>query len=229
MQLPPALRARLVGGPGAAEPLPVVRDPAAGRAPFRFVARKVRFPREHEFFEDGDVQRHLYLQDVLTQVAEEPQRSSTSAWWKAARRSSRPVLPGRTTWCGSICTLQTSGLTNPGKAEDWPHRGHVCPCRPKPLAVAASSQKGTPWKCVLLRTWPSPGGPPVRAGPWRHAWRSGLTAAGFLLPYVSVKAQPEGLKAPRRETSASDGLREANVPLRPLSSLRAGTRLPFAR
>ncbi|XP_037660325.1 zinc finger protein 511 isoform X3 [Choloepus didactylus] len=75
MQLPPALRARLVGGPGAAEPLPVVRDPAAGRAPFRFVARKVRFPREHEFFEDGDVQRHLYLQDVLTQVAEEPQRS----------------------------------------------------------------------------------------------------------------------------------------------------------
>ncbi|XP_076982564.1 zinc finger protein 511 [Tamandua tetradactyla] len=74
MQLPPALRARLAGGPVAAEPLPVVRDPAAATAPFRFAARLVRFPREHEFFEDGDVQRHLYLQDVLTQVAEEPER-----------------------------------------------------------------------------------------------------------------------------------------------------------
>ncbi|XP_029776591.1 zinc finger protein 511, partial [Suricata suricatta] len=34
----------------------------------------VRFPREHEFFEDGDVLRHLYLQDVLTQVTEAPER-----------------------------------------------------------------------------------------------------------------------------------------------------------
>ncbi|XP_045709832.1 zinc finger protein 511 isoform X2 [Phyllostomus hastatus] len=74
MQLPPALHARLVAGPGAAEPLPVERDPAAGATPFRFAARLVRFPREHEFFEDGDVQRHLYLQDVLTQVAEAPER-----------------------------------------------------------------------------------------------------------------------------------------------------------
>ncbi|XP_007935064.2 zinc finger protein 511 [Orycteropus afer afer] len=74
MQLPPALRARLAEGPGAAEPLPVVRDPAAGAAPFRFAARLVRFPREHEFFEEGDVQRHLYLQDVFTQVAEAPER-----------------------------------------------------------------------------------------------------------------------------------------------------------
>ncbi|KAM4838635.1 zinc finger protein 511 [Urocitellus parryii] len=75
MLLPAALRARLAGTPGAAEPLPVERDPAAGAAPFRFVARPVRLPREHELFEDGDVQRHLYLQDVLTQVAEEPERS----------------------------------------------------------------------------------------------------------------------------------------------------------
>ncbi|XP_075390638.1 zinc finger protein 511 isoform X2 [Tenrec ecaudatus] len=74
MQLPPALGARLAKGPGAAEPLPVERDPVAGKAPFRFAARRVRFPREHEFFEDGDVQRHLYLQDVLTQVAEAPER-----------------------------------------------------------------------------------------------------------------------------------------------------------
>ncbi|XP_006147010.1 zinc finger protein 511 [Tupaia chinensis] len=74
MQLPPALHARLAAGPGAAEPLPVERNPAAGAAPFRFAARLVRFPRDHEFFEDGDVQRHLYLQDVLTQVAEMPER-----------------------------------------------------------------------------------------------------------------------------------------------------------
>ncbi|XP_024903310.1 zinc finger protein 511 [Pteropus alecto] len=60
--------------PGAPDPLPVERDPAAGTKPFRFAARRVRFPREHEFFEDGDVQRHLYLQDVFTQVAEAPER-----------------------------------------------------------------------------------------------------------------------------------------------------------
>ncbi|KAM5271870.1 zinc finger protein 511 [Ctenodactylus gundi] len=75
MWLPSALRARLAGAPGAAEPLPVERSPAAGAAPFRFVARSVRFPREHAFFEDGDVQRHLYLEDVLTQVAAAPERS----------------------------------------------------------------------------------------------------------------------------------------------------------
>ncbi|XP_058400327.1 zinc finger protein 511 [Diceros bicornis minor] len=74
MQLPPALHARLAGAPGAAEPLPVERNPKAGAAPFRFMARLVRFPREHEFFEEGDVQRHLYLQDVLTQVAGEPEK-----------------------------------------------------------------------------------------------------------------------------------------------------------
>ncbi|XP_043330997.1 zinc finger protein 511 isoform X2 [Cervus canadensis] len=74
MQLPPALHARLAGAPGAAAPLPVQRDHLAGNAPFRFAARQVRFPREHEFFEDGDVQRHLYLQDVITQVAAEPER-----------------------------------------------------------------------------------------------------------------------------------------------------------
>lgn len=51
MQLSPALYSRLVGAPGAAEPLPVERDPAAGAPPFRFAARRVRFPRDHEFFE----------------------------------------------------------------------------------------------------------------------------------------------------------------------------------
>ncbi|XP_032464814.1 zinc finger protein 511 isoform X1 [Phocoena sinus] len=74
MQLPPALHARLAGAPGPAEPLPVERDPAARTAPFRFAPRPVRFPREHDFFEEGDVQRHLYLQDVLTQVGGAPER-----------------------------------------------------------------------------------------------------------------------------------------------------------
>lgn len=51
MLLPPALYSRLAGEPGAAEPLPVERNPAAGAAPFRFAPRPVRFPRDHEFFE----------------------------------------------------------------------------------------------------------------------------------------------------------------------------------
>lgn len=51
MQLPSALHARLVAGPGATDPLPVARDPSAGAAPFRFAARRVRFPRDHDFFE----------------------------------------------------------------------------------------------------------------------------------------------------------------------------------
>lgn len=51
MLLPPALYSRLAGTPGAAEPLPVERSPAAGAAPFRFTPRPVRFPRDHEFFE----------------------------------------------------------------------------------------------------------------------------------------------------------------------------------
>ncbi|KAK7804550.1 zinc finger protein 511 [Microtus ochrogaster] len=75
MLLPPSLYSRLAGAPGAAEPLPVERNPAAGAAPFRFTPRPVHFPRDHEFFEDGDVQRHLYLQDMLTQVSETPEKS----------------------------------------------------------------------------------------------------------------------------------------------------------
>ncbi|XP_073934107.1 zinc finger protein 511 isoform X8 [Castor canadensis] len=55
MLLPPAVSARLAGAPGTAEPLPVERDPAAGAPPFRFAARPVRFPRDHEFFEGARV------------------------------------------------------------------------------------------------------------------------------------------------------------------------------
>ncbi|XP_007533757.1 zinc finger protein 511 isoform X1 [Erinaceus europaeus] len=74
MQLPPAVPARLAGASGAAEPLAVERDPRAGSAPFLFAARRLHFPRDHAFFEEGDVQRHLYLQDVLAQVTECPER-----------------------------------------------------------------------------------------------------------------------------------------------------------
>ncbi|XP_049992746.1 zinc finger protein 511 isoform X2 [Alexandromys fortis] len=175
MLLPPSLYSRLAGAPGAAEPLPVERNPAAGAAPFRFTPRPVHFPRDHEFFEDGDVQRHLYLQDMLTQVSETPEKSmvpeftcqvagccqvfaaledyqhhyhmlhgntcslcsrafpsghlldvhilewhdslfqilaqSTSAWWKAAQRSSRPAKTGRIT-----CPAMPAAAEPPARA-----------------------------------------------------------------------------------------------------------------
>ncbi|XP_053547637.1 zinc finger protein 511 [Bombina bombina] len=37
---------------------------------FTFTPRRVCFTREHDFFEDGDVHRHLYLQDMLTNLGE---------------------------------------------------------------------------------------------------------------------------------------------------------------
>ncbi|XP_013358504.1 PREDICTED: zinc finger protein 511 isoform X2 [Chinchilla lanigera] len=147
MLLPSALRARLAGAPGAAEPLPVERSPAARAAPFGFVPRPVRFPREHEFFEDGDVQRHLYLQDVITQVAEAPEKSRswqkdktcTSAWLKAAVRNSRIPRTGRIT-CpsmpGAIADLSTRTLADDGDAME------VCPS-PMTLSSAPVSEKRT--------------------------------------------------------------------------------------
>ncbi|KAL2769072.1 zinc finger protein 511, partial [Daubentonia madagascariensis] len=50
------------------------RPRGRGRAPSSSPRAWYASPREHEFFEDGDVQRHLYLQDVLSQVAEAPER-----------------------------------------------------------------------------------------------------------------------------------------------------------
>lgn len=43
-----------------------------------FTAGRIGFRREHEFFEDGDVHRHLYLQDILTGVREVEERSRVS-------------------------------------------------------------------------------------------------------------------------------------------------------
>ncbi|XP_053306610.1 zinc finger protein 511 [Spea bombifrons] len=43
-----------------------------------FTARRVRFGREHEFFEDGDIHRHLYLQGVLTSIREVEEKPKVS-------------------------------------------------------------------------------------------------------------------------------------------------------
>uniref|UniRef100_A0A8C0ZLQ3 Uncharacterized protein n=1 Tax=Castor canadensis TaxID=51338 RepID=A0A8C0ZLQ3_CASCN len=118
MLLPPAVSARLAGAPGTAEPLPVERDPAAGAPPFRFAARPVRFPRDHEFFEDGDVQRHLYLQDVLTQVAEAPERSSPAVSGAEAGLSARTQEDDGTPWKSArnpLCRLPVGGPTATGQ------------------------------------------------------------------------------------------------------------------
>ncbi|XP_051820807.1 zinc finger protein 511-like [Antechinus flavipes] len=78
MQLPPGLEGRLGPAPAGSLseslPLPVLRHPAAGAAPFRFAPRTQCLPRGHPLFEDGDVQRHAYLQDVITQVCQVPER-----------------------------------------------------------------------------------------------------------------------------------------------------------
>ncbi|XP_027724516.1 zinc finger protein 511-like [Vombatus ursinus] len=84
MQLPPGLPGRLgsgpAGGPSESPPLPVLRHPAAGAAPFRFAPRARSLPRGHPLFEDGDVQRHAYLQDVITQVSQVPERPRVAAF-----------------------------------------------------------------------------------------------------------------------------------------------------
>ncbi|XP_072495558.1 zinc finger protein 511-like [Notamacropus eugenii] len=84
MQLPPGLQGRLgpgpARGPSESPTLPVLRHPAAGGAPFRFAPRAQSLPRRHPLFEDGDVQRHAYLQDVITQVSQAPERPRVAAF-----------------------------------------------------------------------------------------------------------------------------------------------------
>ncbi|KAG7462521.1 hypothetical protein MATL_G00185670 [Megalops atlanticus] len=39
-------------------------------SPFNFTPQRIRINKDHELFEDGDIHRHLYLQDVATSTAE---------------------------------------------------------------------------------------------------------------------------------------------------------------
>ncbi|XP_029465452.1 zinc finger protein 511 isoform X2 [Rhinatrema bivittatum] len=50
----------------------------AGAALCRFTPRRIRFHKEHAFFEDGDIHRHLYLQDIFTSVSEVTERPKVS-------------------------------------------------------------------------------------------------------------------------------------------------------
>lgn len=75
--IPPELLA-VLSGPAVLslpEPLPVQKSP--GRAG-TFTPRTVHFPRDHRFFEDGDVYRHLYLEDVLMGIGEVEKKAKVS-------------------------------------------------------------------------------------------------------------------------------------------------------
>lgn len=154
MQLPPALHVRLAGAAGAAEPLPVERDPAAGAAPFTFAARQVRFPREHEFFE-----------------VREPRRE------RAVVRGGASAL-GAGLWAGprarggagagadfSVKELRLragprAGAGGPGRVGGVRAHGAVS-CR-------TGTCSGTSTSRMCLRRWPGhPRGPGERSGPAR--------------------------------------------------------------
>ncbi|XP_050816269.1 zinc finger protein 511 isoform X1 [Gopherus flavomarginatus] len=74
MLLPPELSVSL----RVERPVLPVRPRTPPRAPFCFFPSRLRFHRQHEFFEDGDIHRHLYLQDILTNVTEVTERSKVS-------------------------------------------------------------------------------------------------------------------------------------------------------
>ncbi|XP_073934103.1 zinc finger protein 511 isoform X3 [Castor canadensis] len=232
MLLPPAVSARLAGAPGTAEPLPVERDPAAGAPPFRFAARPVRFPRDHEFFEDGDVQRHLYLQDVLTQVAEAPERSRV------------PEFTCHVAGCcqvfaaledyqhhyhvmhGNACSLCSRAFPSSHLLE-----AHILEWHDSLFQILAERQDmyqclvvGCPEKfktsqdrkdhmlCQELRQACQPEPRRMMGTPWKSARNplcrlpvGGPTATGFLLPSALARVHLEGFKAPRRETNTADG------------------------
>uniref|UniRef100_A0A3Q2QCA8 Zinc finger protein 511 n=1 Tax=Fundulus heteroclitus TaxID=8078 RepID=A0A3Q2QCA8_FUNHE len=70
-----------------------------GENPFTFCPQLLRLHRDHELFEDGDVLRHMYLQDLLISEAEEP---AAAAAWRPA--SASPARPPAVSWlwlCGS--------------------------------------------------------------------------------------------------------------------------------
>uniref|UniRef100_A0A8C4K6A2 Uncharacterized protein n=1 Tax=Dromaius novaehollandiae TaxID=8790 RepID=A0A8C4K6A2_DRONO len=92
------------GSPAGTTPAPAPAPAAAARSP----------PRR-SYLPDGDVHRHLYLQDVLTSVTEVAERSNTNAWWKAAQRSSRAAKTERITWSPFTFILLTFDLIDQKK------------------------------------------------------------------------------------------------------------------
>ncbi|XP_072281336.1 zinc finger protein 511 [Pyxicephalus adspersus] len=75
--IPPELLAALSSPAALSLPKPLPVQENTGRAG-TFTPSTVRFSRDHDFFEDGDVHRHLYLEDVLTGIGEVEQRPKVS-------------------------------------------------------------------------------------------------------------------------------------------------------
>ncbi|XP_064924211.1 zinc finger protein 511 [Columba livia] len=79
LPLPPGLRRRLQEGPGPPPPpAPPPPPPPPPAPPFAFTPRRLRLGLHHPLLEDGDVHRHLYLQGVLTSLAEVAERPKVS-------------------------------------------------------------------------------------------------------------------------------------------------------
>ncbi|XP_066535773.1 zinc finger protein 511 [Hoplias malabaricus] len=58
--------------------LPSLRGEAENTSPFTFTPVALRLHHDDELFEDGDVHRHLYLQDLITNFTDEPQAPNVS-------------------------------------------------------------------------------------------------------------------------------------------------------
>ncbi|NXN31937.1 ZN511 protein, partial [Nycticryphes semicollaris] len=77
--LPADLHRRLRGtSPAPLSPTPPSQVPAPPSSPFAFASRCLRLGPHHPLLEDGDVHRHLYLQGVLTSLAEVAERPKVS-------------------------------------------------------------------------------------------------------------------------------------------------------
>ncbi|XP_030628317.1 zinc finger protein 511 [Chanos chanos] len=49
-------------------------------SPFSFTPQRVLYTKYHEFFEDGDIHRHLYLQDLAMSAEDDPRTPKVSAF-----------------------------------------------------------------------------------------------------------------------------------------------------
>ncbi|NXS56343.1 ZN511 protein, partial [Brachypteracias leptosomus] len=77
-QLPSGLRRRLREGPPPPFPALFPRLSPLPTPPFTFVPHRLCLGLHHPLLEDGDVHRHLYLQGVLTNLAEVAERLKVS-------------------------------------------------------------------------------------------------------------------------------------------------------